>query len=57
MLLISTVVPQIGDGDSIIPIGNIVVKHNRCKLSQWQSDLTIQRHQHIQMNSACARDC
>lgn len=57
MLLISTVVPQIGDGDSITPIGNIVVKHNRCKISQRQSALTIQRHQQHQMNSACERDC
>lgn len=57
MLLIPTVVPQIGDGDLITLIGNIVVKHNRCKLSQRQCAFTTPHHQQHQMNSACEQGC
>lgn len=52
MLLISTVEPQIGDGDSIVTIiGNIVVKPNSCKLKLSGQILSYQCQQ--QMNLAC----
>lgn len=51
MLLISTVEPQIGDGDSIVTIiDNIVVKPNSCKLKLSGPILS---HQCQQMNLAC----
>lgn len=57
MLLIPTVVPHIGDGDSITPIGNIIVKHSRCELTQRKCAHTIPHHQQHQMNLACDQNC
>lgn len=54
MLLISTVEPQIGDGDSIVTIidDSIVVKPNSCKLKQLSGRI-LSRQCLQQMNLAC----